>query len=67
MKTVRYHQHPGEIARALRDIQLETAVDVVLKGIARHPVVVPPPLAWIPTFPRQLNYLPWPMSSGICQ
>jgi tricorn protease len=61
------HVDPGLLAREHRDTQMETAVDVLLKEIASHPVAVPLPPPWIPAFPKQPDYPPCPVSSGTCQ
>ena len=61
------HVNPGLLARDNRDTQIETAVRVLLKEIARHPVAVPPPPPWTPAFPQQPAYPPCPVSSGTCQ
>lgn len=61
------HVDPGLLARRNRDTQIETAVRVLLKEIARHPVAVPPPPPWIPAFPKQPTYPQCPVSSGTCQ
>jgi tricorn protease len=61
------HVNPGLLARHDRDTQIETAVDVLLKEIARHPVAVPPAPPWIPAFPQQPAYPPCPVTSGTCQ
>ena len=61
------HVNPGLLARDHRDTQIETAVDVLLKEIASHPVEVPPPPPWTPAFPTQPTYPACPVSSGTCQ
>ena len=61
------HVSPGLLARHHIDTQIETAVHVLLKEIARHPVAVPPPPPWIPAFPKQPTYPPCPVSGGTCQ
>ena len=61
------HVNPGLLARHHVDTQIETAVHVLLKEIARHPVAVPPPPPWIPAFPKQPTYPPCPVSHGTCQ
>ena len=61
------HVNPGLLARHHIDTQIETAVHVLLKEIARDPVSVPPPPPWIPAFPQQPVYPPCPVSHGTCQ
>ena len=61
------HVNPGLLARDHVDTQIETAVHVLLKEIARHPVQVPPPPPWIPAFPKQPTYPPCPVTTGTCQ
>ncbi len=61
------HVNPGLLARHHIDTQIETAVHVLLKEIARDPVSVPPPPPWIPAFPKQPVYPPCPVSHGTCQ
>ena len=61
------HVDPGLLARHDRDTQIEAAVAVLLKEIARHPVAVPPPPPWLPAFPQQPTYPPCPVSRGTCQ
>ncbi len=61
------HVNPGLLAREHRDTQIETAVHVLLKEIASHPVAVPPAPAWMPAFPKQPTYPPCPVTAGTCQ
>ena len=61
------HVNPGLLARDHADTQIETAVHVLLKEIARHPVQVPPPPPWIPAFPKQPTYPQCPVTTGTCQ
>lgn len=59
--------NPGLLAQENRDTQIETAVHVLLKQIAHHPVAVPPPPPWMPAFPKQPAYPPCPVKAGTCQ
>lgn len=59
--------NPGLLARDDRDTQIEAAVQVLLKEIARKPVALPPRPPWLPAFPRQPAYPPCPVQSGTCQ
>jgi tricorn protease len=61
------HVDPGLLARQNRDTQIETAVQVLLKEIAKNPVAVPPPPPWIPAFPKQPAWPPCPVKVGTCQ
>ncbi len=61
------HVNPGLLAEHNRDTQIETAVNVLLKQIAHHPVAVPPPPPWMPAFPKQPAYPPCPVKAGTCQ
>jgi tricorn protease len=61
------HADPGLLAREHRDTQIEAAVHVLMKEIARSPVAVPPPPPWTPAFPKQPAYPPCPVSRGTCQ
>ena len=61
------HVNPGLLAQHDLDSQIETAVRVLLKEIARRPVVVPPPPPWMPAFPKQPAYPPCPVRAGTCQ
>ena len=61
------HVNPGLLARDHIDTQIETAVHVLLRQIARHPVHVPPAPPWIPAFPKQPPYPACPVTTGTCQ
>ncbi len=65
--SIRVHVNPGLLAKQNRDTQIETAVNVLLKQIARHPMAVPPAPPWMPAFPKQPAYPPCPVKAGTCQ
>ncbi len=53
---------PGAVMSG-QDLQLTTAVRMMLKKIKVHPVKLPPQPSWLPAWPPQPNYPPCPAST----